>query len=98
MSEKPDPVGTNQPRDDERASGTTLEAHDASSADVASPEELEKTRTQQPPAAGDPNAVPEENTVTQTVTSQSHRLNKGKTIIIMGALCVCSYLGLSFLP
>lgn len=87
MSEKPEP-GINPLREDERASGTTLEALDASSVDVTSPPEIEKTRTQEPPAAGDPNAVPEENAVTQTTTSQSQKLAKSKTIIIMGALCV----------
>lgn len=87
-SEKSEP-GINPLREDERASGTTLEALDASSVDFASPQDIEKTRTQEPPAAGDPNAVPEENTVTQTTTSQSQKLAKSKTIIIMGALCVC---------
>lgn len=88
MSEKPE-LGINQLREDERASGTTLEAPEESSLDVTSPAEIEKTKTQEAPAAGDPNAVPEENAVTQTVTSQSHKLTKSKTIIIMGALCVC---------
>lgn len=95
MSEKSEP-GINQLREDERASGTTLEAHDASSVDFNSPPEIEKMRTQEPPAAGDPNAVPEENTVTQTTTSQSQKLTKSKTIIIMGALCVCYYLPAPF--
>lgn len=88
MAEKQEP-GINPLREDERASGTTLEALDASSMDVTSPAEIEKKRTQEPPAAGDPNAVPEENAVTQTTTSQSQKLTKSKTIIIMGALCVC---------
>jgi hypothetical protein len=90
MSEKPEP-GINQLREDERASGTTLEA-----LDVSPPAEIEKTRTQEPPAAGDPNAVPEENAVTQTVTSQSQKLTKSKTIIIMGALCVCISVSTNF--
>ena len=87
MSEKPEP-GINPLREDERASGTTLEALDASFVDVTSPPEIEKTGTQELPATGDPNAVPEENAVTQTTTSQSQKLAKSKTIIIMGALCV----------
>ena len=96
MAEKPEP-GINQLREDERTSGTTLEALDGSSVDVTSPPEIEKTRTQEPPAAGDPNAVPEENAVTQTTTSQSQKLTKSKTIIIMGALCVCVHVRLNFL-
>ncbi|GAM40948.1 hypothetical protein TCE0_041f13692 [Talaromyces pinophilus] len=91
MSEKPEP-GISQLREDERASGTTLEALDASSVDGTSPTEIEKTRTQEPPATGDPNAVPEENAVTQTTTSQSQKLTKSKTIIIMGALCLSVFL------
>ncbi|EED12355.1 MFS drug transporter, putative [Talaromyces stipitatus ATCC 10500] len=91
MSEKLDP-NVNRAREDERASGTTLEAHDESSVDVTPPTEVEKTRTHDVSAAGDPNAVPEENAVTQTVTSQSQRMTKSKTIIIMGALCLSVFL------
>ncbi|RAO72222.1 uncharacterized protein BHQ10_008234 [Talaromyces amestolkiae] len=91
MSEKSEP-GINPLREDEHASGTTLEALDASSVDVSSPQDIEKTRTQEPPAAGDPNGVPEENAVTQTTTSQSQKLAKSKTIIIMGALCLSVFL------
>lgn len=97
MSEKSEP-GINPLREDEHASGTTLEALDASSVDVSSPQDIEKTRTQEPPAAGDPNGVPEENAVTQTTTSQSQKLAKSKTIIIMGALCVCIIGNLSINP
>lgn len=77
-----------QLREDERASGTTLEPQDESSEDATAPAEVEKTRTQDASTAQDPNAIPEGNTITKTATSQSQVLTKSKKIIIMGALCV----------
>lgn len=83
---------TNSVREDRATSETTLEA-------TPEKQSVEAEKSLQDVAPGgdgenedNDNSPPKENTVTKTVSSQSQKMTKSKTIIIMGALCVCIYL------
>jgi hypothetical protein len=76
----------------EQASETTLGAHAESPAEEAqlAEEKLpQNASTDENDENENADSPPQENTVTKTVTSQSQKMAKSKTFIVMGALCVC---------
>lgn len=98
MAEKSE-TGVDHVRE-EHHSETTLEGRDESPVDAADPEKQLAENEQRAPqdAAVEQedgqhaNSLPEENVVTQTVSTTSERRRKSKTVVIMFALCLSVFL------